>query len=150
MNGPSEPARLPDWAIEYVRASLRLGLSVPEMEKSLIARGLTPTAAAGLVTSVLEERVRGQIRPREAGEREDSLHRILSAVVACGCLLLGYLFGGGLSASLTALWILGPLACIWFPAYLTSRTPEGFIRWGGWVVLLLIGGYRIVLLSLAS
>jgi hypothetical protein len=141
---------MPDWAIEYVRAALRLDLSVPEIERNLVGKGVSPAAAAAVVTSVLEERVHRQPGASEEGERVERLHRILSAVVACICILLGYWYGAGLSAGKTLLWVLLPLACIWFPDLLPSRTPKGLIRWVGWGLLLLVGGYRILLLSMAS
>lgn len=150
MGNPSEPVAKPEWAVEYARAALALGHDVSEVETGLLNRGLSQAAAAVVITSVLEERARGQFGPPAAEDRADLLHRALSAVVVCGCLLLAYQFGAGFSAWKTAIWVLGPLACIWFPSLWSSRTPETFIRWGGWVLLLLIGAYRIVLLSVAG
>jgi len=149
MSHPSEPAQKPDWASEYVRACLRVRKSVPHIEELLVARGLTPAAATAVVTSVLEEQVGQPLRAWDEAERRALLHRILSAVFAGICILLGYWFGAGYSAAKTALWILGPLACIWFPEYFHywARMSEEDLRWIGWAFLILIGAYRIVLLA---
>src|SRR5205823_2465715 len=48
----------PDWPAERARAALKVGLSVPDVERQLVAKGLSPEAAAAVVRGVLEERVR--------------------------------------------------------------------------------------------
>jgi len=150
MSNPSESSPVPDEVIRYARASLKLGISVPEIEKRLIAKGLTPVAATAVVNSILDAQAQERFEPLADGEGGVLLHRLLSVIVACGCIILGYKYGEGLSAGITLIWVLLPLACIWFPGYLTQRTPAGLIRAMGWLVLLLIGGYRIVLLIVAS
>lgn len=147
-NGPSDPP--PDWAVEYVRASLRIGLSVPDIEQRLVARGLTPAVAAAVVTSVLEGQVGGRFESLEQGERRQLVYWVLSGVVACACLLLAYWFGGGLSVGKTALWVLMPLACIWFPDRLPLSANSTGVRLSAWLLLLVIGGYRIVLLLIIA
>jgi hypothetical protein len=145
-DSPPGPASLTSWAVEEAGALLRMGQSVPEIEQRLVARGLTPAAAAAAVRSALEERARAPLDDTEEAEPGDRVHRILSALVGCVCLVLAYSFGEGLSAAKTLISILGPLACIWFPEIL-GRSPLS--RWAGWFVLLLICGYRVVLLIAA-
>jgi hypothetical protein len=111
---PFDSPPLPDWALEHARASLKLGQSVPEIEQRLVGRGLSPAAAAAVVEKVLEERVRERLEPLQRDEQRIRLHRILSAVVGCACLVFAYLFGGGWSAGKTATSILLPLAFVWF------------------------------------
>lgn len=144
---------LPDWAVEHARAALGLGLSVPEVEQRLVARGLPPVTAAAVVTSILETRVRRRFESLEQGEQRQRLHRLLSGFVGCVCLLLAYYFGGGMSAGKTLLWVLLPLACIWFPeevAGYTGSASAALLRWCGWLVLLVIGGYRILLILVSG
>ena len=144
---PAMPIRLPplgvaqpDWAIQYVGASLRVGITVPEIQKRLVGKGLSPQAATALVTSVLENRVRGQLQPLDDEERAQRLHRLLSAVVGGACLLLGYCYGGAFSALIVATWILLPLVCIW--------TSGSLIRLAAWVVLVLVFCWRLVWLAI--
>jgi hypothetical protein len=126
---------------------------VPDIEQRLVARGLTPAAAAAAVTSVLENRVREQFEPLRHRERRQRLHRALAGAAGCACLLLGYWFGGGYSAGKTLLWLLLPLTCIWFPDAMAASAGPGrvaLLRWCGWLVLLLIGGYWVVLLLISA
>jgi hypothetical protein len=119
---------------------------VPDVEQGLVARGLSPVVAAAVVTSVLEGWVREQREPLGEGEWGERLHRILSVVAGCTCLLLAYWFGRGLSVGRTLLWLPWPLACIWFPEMMGRSADSGaaaIIRFSGWVVLFLIGGYRV-------
>jgi hypothetical protein len=154
MNNPSNPPPLPDWAIEHARASLRIGMSVPEIQQRLVSRGLAPAAAEAVVLSVVEDRVRQQVEPQERALARRRLHRILSGIVGAACILLGYWFGGGLSAGKVVLSILFPLSCIWFGDEIGSRwsstfspgpTPGVLLRLGGWVVLLGICLHRLAL-----
>ena len=188
MDGSSESPQIPIRAIEQVIDSLKLGQSVPEIVKNLIAGGLTPDAAvtavsnvhwgiqhraeftevragrpeiaknlivrgiapdaAGAVVSrVLKERLEGHPEP-EPSEMAEWLHRLLSGVAAGAFIILGYLFGGGLSAGKTLLCVMLPLACIWFPSLMTNE-PRILVRWGGWVVLLMIGVWRLRMLLLS-
>ena len=149
MSNSSQSPPLPEGMLDYARASLKIGMSVPEIETRLVAKGLTPSAATAVVNSILEERVANRFEPIAQSERGELLHRLLSVIVACGCIVLGYWFGQSLSAGYALMSVLAPLACIWFPEYLARRTQEGAIRAMGWVVLLMIVAYRIVMLSLA-
>jgi hypothetical protein len=45
-----DDSMLPDWAVANADASLKIGLSVPDIEQRLVAQGLSPTTAAAVVT----------------------------------------------------------------------------------------------------
>src|SRR6266702_4782784 len=97
MSEPSDSLQLPDWAIEHARAALKLGKSVPETEHLLVARGLPAALAEAVVTKLLEDRIGKQVRLEQAAETRQFYHRVLSALVGCGAMFLGYWYGGGLS-----------------------------------------------------
>ena len=88
-SAPSDPPPVLDWAMEHVRALLRAGLTVPDIERKLVAKGLTPEVAEMVTTRVLGERVRGGLPDTPQREFQRMLHRILSGFVACGCVALG-------------------------------------------------------------
>ena len=149
VHGPSESLAFPDWAVESADAWLRVGRTVPEIEQRLVERGLPPEVAAAAVTRALERQLRRQHEPFGEGEVGERWHRILSAAAGCLCLLIAYWYGGGRSAGYTLIWIVWPLAGIWFPEAITrSSDPErtAAARWVGWLVLLFLGGCRLVLL----
>jgi hypothetical protein len=126
---------------------MRLGLSVPEIEQRLVARGLTTAAATAAVTSALEERARGPLELPEESEPGRWIHRLLSVAAACVCLALAYQYGGSFSLGKTLIWVAAPLGCVWFSEVFGG---SAILRWCGWFVLLLIGGYRVVLLIAVS
>jgi hypothetical protein len=153
VHGDANLSTLPEWAIEHTAASLRVGLPVPDIEQRLVARGLAPAVAAAVVNRVLEGRVARQSEEMGGGERGEFLHRALSSAVGGVCLVLAYWFGGGLSVGRTVLWLALPLACIWFPKAIARPADPyrtAILRWVGWAVLALIGGYRVVLLLMAA
>ena len=94
MAGLSDNLMFPDWALESARTSLKMGLKMPDIEKLLVARGLTPDVASAVVTRALEERVRGHFEPMKERERSENLHRIFSLFVGFVCIVLGFLYGG--------------------------------------------------------
>jgi hypothetical protein len=144
--GPPAP---PDWATEHAAVALRVGQSVAEIEQRLVARGLTPAAAAAAVSSALEGGVRGRFEPLGSGERRQRVHRTLAAVVACVGVLLGYFFDGGYAAGKTLLGALLPLACVWFPGAMARSTDPvrvALLRGCGWLALLGVCGFRAWLL----
>jgi hypothetical protein len=75
------------------------------------------------------------------------LHRIASVAAVCVCLGLAYAFGGGYSVGLTTSWLLLPVAAIWWAELMVAVSPPTLVRWAAWVVVVLIAGYRVVLLS---
>jgi hypothetical protein len=147
---PSSPgdSSLPNWALAEADAALRLCLSVPEIERRLVAKGLPPATATAVVNAVLDARLRASSAPPDTGDQSLMVHRGASAVVACVCLGLAFAFGGGESIGRTVLWLITPLAAIWWAETMESSAPPALVRWVAWGVLLLIVGYRVVLLSL--
>ena len=138
--------------MEHVRASLRAGLTVPDIERKLVAKGLPPEVAEMVTMRVLAERVRGSLPDTPQHERRRMLHRVLSGVLACGCVGLGYRLGGGLSAGVALVWVLAPLACVWFgeATYFRvkfsrkeSGAPGFMFRWMGWFLLTIYFLYRL-------
>lgn len=148
MPSPPGDPTLPDWATAQANAALKIGVSVPEIEQGLVAQGLSPSTASAVVNAVLESRLRANASSLGSGEEALTVHRVASAVVACLCLGLAYAFGGGESVGRTVLWLLLPVAVIWWAEILESNTPPALVRWAAWVVLLLIGVYRAVLVLL--
>jgi len=144
---PGDPM-LPEWAVGQASAALKIGQTVAEVEQRLVAKGLSPSTATAVVTTVLEDRLRASSASPGPGEGALTAHQAASAVAACICLGLAYVFGGGLSAGRTTLWLLLPVACIWWAEVLVSASPPALVRWAAWVVLFLIGGYRVILLLL--
>ena len=77
--------------------------------------------------------------------------RILSGFIAVVYMIVAYFAGGGEATFKVAIYLVMPLACIWFsdamgsytgsafdgrPA-ITETTPGCFVAFGGWVLLLL-------------
>ena len=155
LGKPSDPPPVVDWAMEHVRASLRAGVSVPEIERRLAARGLAPEVAEAVVTNILGERVRGRQPETSEQARRQNLHRILSGIAAGGCLGLAFWFGGGSSAAIALLWLITPMTCVWFAdtAWFIRRYPRSavgsgvLVRWLGWFLLVLYFLYRLELVA---
>ena len=133
------------WATDEASAALTMGMSVPEIEKRLVAKGLTPAMATTVVMDIIKGRLAGQRQSSEQVERNQVLHRSCSAVAMCVCVLLGYLYGEGYSAGKAFSKAALPVACIWFP---WGEEFPILIRWCAWVVLMLVIVYRLVLLTL--
>jgi hypothetical protein len=133
---PTDLTALPAWAVEKARASLRVGVSVPEVEQRLVAGGLSSEAAEAAVNRVLEAHVRAEVVPQEQERRLQPLHRILSAVLGV-CLLFAYLFSGSLLPLKVGAFVVLPVGCIWFG--------RGLIRSMGWFVLAFSAGYVVML-----
>jgi hypothetical protein len=132
---------------------LHSGVAAPEIERRLASRGLSPGAAAAVLDKVLGDRARRRVEPLYQSEGRTRLHRIVSGVVGAVLVVFAYGFLGTWSACRTAIGILLPLACIWFPDAMAFRrlrslgSPVGgmVLRWGGWLVLLAVGIYRLVI-----
>jgi hypothetical protein len=137
---------LPDWAVRRADAALKIGQSVPEIERGLVAKGLSAALATAVVTAVLEGRVRAIQEPLERSERLRTAHRTASAVAACIGVGLAYGFGGGESAFKILRWLLVPLACIWWAELAEPSIPPRLIRWVAWLLLILFAGLPVVLL----
>ena len=121
MSDSTDSLQLPDWAVDHARAALQLGKSGPETEQLLVARGLSPASAEATVTKLIEDQIGRQTRSEQVTEKRKFYHRALSALVGSVAILLGYWFGGGLSAGRTLVAVLFPVACIWFPDLMESN-----------------------------
>jgi hypothetical protein len=142
---------VPVWAIEEATAALAMDVSVSEIEKRLIAKGLTPMVAETVVMDLLKAQIARHVHPSEAIERNQFGHRALSSVVMYACIVLGFLYGEGYSAAEGFLGGALPLACIWFPIPMAARWGDNYpmlLRWAGWVALVAVLIYRVVLLTL--
>ena len=143
----SKPAAAPpmlEWAMEHVRASLKTGVSVPEIERRLVAKGVTPEVAEAVITRILGERVRAG-QPDTPGQRRwRILHRIASSVVACSTIILVSRFGSSYLAFRTIPGVVFPVFFIWFgdtigPVWARigggGPLPGFAVRWLGWIIL---------------
>ncbi len=156
---PEVPGSPPEWALDQVRDSLTHGMSVLAIQELLVARGLSPAVADAAVNMVLKLRSLEQAKspgPEDPGGR---WHRLLSGIVACVCIGLGYWVGGGWFAAYTCARIALPLACIWYPYWIPhwtslwldrfdSETQPMCLRYLGWLLLIVLGSYRLFLVLL--
>jgi hypothetical protein len=142
----------PDWAVERAHAALNVGVSVPDIERQLVEKGLSPEAAAAVVNRVLAGKAR-TTGAREPSRVELLLHRTLSGVVGGASILLGLLFSVW-SACAVALYIAVPLGCVWFGEWVGTywrwrprriQHPGVVLRLAGWVLLAGVFIYRLVL-----
>jgi hypothetical protein len=146
----ADPGELPTWVLEYTDAALRCGLKAPEIETRLVMKGVSPAMAALAVPKCLENRFQALERSRKRRARWRAINRVASLVVAAGYLFLASLAKGPEGFLRCLLFLLLPLACIWFSEamgkhvgpywifgpYITRPTPAGFLVIGGWLVLL--------------
>ena len=78
------------------------------------------------------------------------INRILSAIIAIAYIATAYFTDGGETAFRFGLFLILPMACIWFGdymggyvggtmrgQYISSTTPGCFVVAGGWLILLL-------------
>jgi hypothetical protein len=144
---PAQPPPSPADVMERVRAMLATGAGAPQVEQWLKGQGFAAEVAAAIVDSVLEDRVRDQAAALARRERRARVHRVMGALVGCSYIGLTYYFFGQLPAALAARNALLPLACICFadilraypgPSLSPTASAAWFVRWGGWVVLLLL------------
>jgi hypothetical protein len=145
---------LPDWALAQADAALKVGQTMPEIERRLVAKGLAAETAAAVVTAALEGPVRQKKASLAKAKRANWIHRILSALVGGVCILIMYgLFGPYLHASpslrrRTVGGVMTLVAFIWFidgsgawygkEFSSTKDPPAVFIRWCVWVLLVLV------------
>ena len=89
-----DDSMLPAWAVAKAHASLKIGLSVPEIEQRLVAQGLSPLTAAAVVNSILESRLRETLAPREQSDSQTQrhvVHTLKSSSASVGALKLARL-----------------------------------------------------------
>lgn len=74
--------------------------------------------------------------------------RVISLIIACSCIILAFLMGNSYDWLRVFGFVILPLACIWFGDELggytgfvqlipVRQTPGCFIRFAGWILLLL-------------
>jgi hypothetical protein len=149
MTEPSQTPPPPEWAVSFARGALRIGMSVPEIEKHLVERGLSSEAANTTVMDLIEGDLKKEMGSTSLGG--EGLRRFVvltvSGLIGGACLVLAYWFGGSLSLGVALIWVVSALASIWIP----ELTDMGDSDWGaswwvsGWAVLLLYLGYRVFL-----
>jgi len=143
----------PDWALRYADAALRCGLKAPEIEASLISKGLPPSIAQSAVPCCFEKRLHEAKRSQIRADRLKWFGRIASLVLAAPYLVLL----GSPTGVEVALFLLISLGCIWFPEilstfchilrigpYMSAPWPVGLVVFAGWFLLLSAIVYAIV------
>jgi len=142
--------RTPAHASTYAEAALRCGMKAPEIEARLIRKGLSPSSAEDAVRICLERRIHRVQQSLLWADRRRTISRVASLVVATVYLIPGVMLGGLGLFLRVLLWLLYPLACIWFPEtfgrhirrtswigpHITSPTPGPFVTIAGWVLLI--------------
>jgi hypothetical protein len=142
MSKPNEPPPVIDWAIEHARASLRVGLSVPEIESRLVARGLDPMIAEAAVTHALSDR----IREPNGSEIWKRIYWAIVIVVSAGSILFALCVRGVMAAALTLIFVILLLLCAWFLQRLDLRG-KALFRCLGLILLLFFLACRMVIFS---
>src|ERR1700739_4104716 len=85
----------PDWALSYADAALRCGLKTPEIQASLIGKGLPPSIAESVVPYYFEKRLQEAKRLEIRADRRRLISRTGSVVIAALYLLLACFVRGG-------------------------------------------------------
>ncbi len=147
LNQSFDLAMSPEWAFEQARTLLRSGVDALETKQRLVARGLPLQIATMVLEKALEDRVGQQFKRLARDERQEFIHRALSALVGGAGILVAFWFFEPWSVLRTIISLLLSVVCIWFPdamgaqvsKFSFNRTSPGvFIRWGSWFVLVLL------------
>lgn len=76
-----------------------------------------------------------------AGDKYAMVHRVISALIIAGAIYFGFK-NGHYSIGRTIMGFVIPFGCIWFPEAVAAVKDDlfspGFIRWCGWVLLLIV------------
>jgi hypothetical protein len=143
----SDPSKTPppDWAVQYGRGAVRIGMSVPEIEQHLVSKGLSPEAAKNLVLDIVTENLRQEAPKTGSDEFNKPVRLLPSLVMGAACFGLAYWFWGERSAAIASVWVVPALLSIWVPVLTeTDDSDWGVKSWFfGWAVLLLYLGSRI-------
>lgn len=150
----SNATELPEWALVYARGAIRCGFAVPDIEQTLVKKGLTPSQAVETVNHCFDQMFEADSRTRKWRAVRKGLSRWLSfGLVASICALLWWQHSAEAGVRIF-LFFAFPLACVWFAeafgAYVGSSfsaglghinrpTPGCFVAFGGWLFLLLFG-----------
>jgi hypothetical protein len=142
MSKPNDPPPVIDWAIEHARASLRVGVSVPEIERRLIARGLDPMIAEAAVTHALADRIR---EPNES-EIWQKIYWAIVIVVSTSSILFAFCVRGLVAAAVTLILVILLVFCAWFTQRLDLRR-NALFRCLGLILCLFFLACRMVIFS---
>jgi hypothetical protein len=137
-----DPTPLPEWAVQKAIAALRIGMSVPEVEKHLVNAGLSPSTAEAVVTRVLSQHVQAQALSRGHQEPSSGPEQLMAGVVAAVAIVLGLAGGRPTSLMYGAVVIAFALWRIW--------SGVGWTRFVGWFILIGFCILRLALLAGAS
>jgi hypothetical protein len=135
----------PGWEHERAKALLRTGVTMAQVEQHLVAKGLSPEAAAAAAERAVEDRVGEQFQSLAQADRAARLDRIVSVVAACALIgLAGWLFGGRVAWRMAG-YMPMYLAYYWFAHWMAQRSHRGspqtrsrVVRWVGWFLFLWI------------
>jgi uncharacterized membrane protein YedE/YeeE len=144
MSKPTDPPPVVDWAIEHARASLRVGVSVPEIESRLVAGGLDPMIAEAAVTHALSDRIREKTAPYESVVSQNT-QRIAAIAIGCGWVLFAFCTGGATSAARILLFVVPIMVFVWFAQRIGARRGN-LVRWLVWLGVLLYFLYKLITL----
>jgi hypothetical protein len=133
-----DPTPLPEWAVQKALASLRIGMTVPEVEKRLVKGGLSPATAEAVVTRVLSQHVQAVATSKSDQEPSSGLEQLMALGAAGVAVLLGLARGGPGSLMYGAVIIAFALWRIWFGV--------GWTRFVGWFFLIGYCFFRLALL----
>ena len=142
MSKPNDPPPVIDWAIEHARASLRVGVSVPEIERRLVARGLDPMIAEAAVTHALSDRIREKTEPYESVISRKT-QRIAAIAIGSSWVLLVFCTGGKMAAARTLLFVAPIVVFIWFAQRIGAQRGR-LAYWVGWLLMLLYFLYKLI------
>jgi hypothetical protein len=113
----------PAWALTYADAALRCGLKAPEIEASLVSKGLPPSIAQSVVPYCFEKHFYEAKRSQIWADRLCWLYGVVFLLIP-----LGTWFPEAFGSFFRRIWFIGP--------YTTDPTPRGWIVFATWFFLL--------------
>src|SRR6516164_3436122 len=106
MTEPSQTPGPPEWAVSFARGALRIGMCVPDIEKHLVAKGLSSEEANATLMDLIEGDARKQMGSISGGEgRRRFVVLTVSGLIGAACLALAYWFGGSPSLGMALVWV---------------------------------------------
>jgi hypothetical protein len=131
-----------------------MGMSVAEMEKHLVSRGMSAEDASGLVLETVAQTHAAHASPIGTSEWASPFCMMLSLAMAAACFGIAYRLGGGGSVLFSSIIVLPALGAAWLPNFTVMADYEWGSRWAvcGWIVLVLYfcsRAYWLVMWSLA-
>ena len=143
------PDGVPAWALTYADAAFRCGQNASQVETALVGKGLSPSQAANAVDRCFESRIVVEQRSQRRSSGLRWVSKGASLLVAALCVTAAFHKAGAEGAARIAVYLLLPMACIWFSSALGSYvgpfswfrninrpTPAFFVAIGGWLLLL--------------